>query len=276
MHKQQTYLFELHKEILSIMDSVDKICRKENLRYYLIGGSLLGAVRHKGFIPWDDDLDIVMPREDVEKFIELTENELPESLYLRWITTEKTYGQIVAKICKTNTVFDEYGNAYGKRNGIFIDIFPLDLCEGYSSRLDKFRLYLNQLRVCLYLKSQGCNFNLNQFPYYIVNLFLSEKKLHKLIMSLIKKQKKYGQTHYAMFGSGYALKKQTFPIEWFGEGVEISFENRTYLCPSNSKSVLTLTFGKDYMQEPPKEKQVTHNPIYVRFSNGNEINFVTE
>lgn len=70
-NNKETYLRKLHSDILVVMDEIDRLCTKYHLRYYLIGGTLLGAIRHQGFIPWDDDLDIVMPRDDYEKFIQL-------------------------------------------------------------------------------------------------------------------------------------------------------------------------------------------------------------
>lgn len=130
------YLSRIHSEILTVMDEVVRVCKKNNLRYYLIGGTLLGAVRHGGFIPWDDDLDIAMPRDDFETFIKIAPQELRYPFELQWTTTNKEYWLQFAKVCNTNTLFDE--RSYHKCNrsfGVFVDIFALDRTVGFSEEL---------------------------------------------------------------------------------------------------------------------------------------------
>lgn len=125
------YLNKLHQDILTIMDEVDHICGENNLRYYLMCGSCLGAVRHNGFIPWDDDLDIAMPRTDFNRLLELISNKkvLGDNFYLRWVTTDKYYNHAFAKICLKGTKFQESEGLSAQNAGIFVDVFPLDSCE---------------------------------------------------------------------------------------------------------------------------------------------------
>ena len=95
---EKKHLIKLHQSEIKILDEIVRICDKYNLQYFLIGGTLLGAVRHKGFIPWDDDLDIAMPRNDYEKFISISKNELKDDFILDDISTNEQYWQIFAKV----------------------------------------------------------------------------------------------------------------------------------------------------------------------------------
>lgn len=127
------------------MDEVDRICHKYHLQYYLMCGSCLGAVRHQGFIPWDDDLDVAMPRNDFNRLISLIKENsvLDERFYLRWVDTERYYNQDFAKVCLKGTVFQTNMGKADQRAGIFVDIFPLDPSEQYSLMLKKRANYIN-------------------------------------------------------------------------------------------------------------------------------------
>ena len=112
---------------LSMLEEIDRICQKHHIGYWLDGGTLLGAVRHKGFIPWDDDIDIAMRQEDLQRFIEVAPQELPDTLYLQSHQTEPGYPSPVAKVRDKNSFYiepsDDMASDYGK--GLFIDIFPM-------------------------------------------------------------------------------------------------------------------------------------------------------
>ena len=125
---QHDYLRRLQLTEKEILDEIVRICEANQLSYYLIGGTLLGAVRHKGFIPWDDDLDIVMPRTDYDQFCKLCINgALREEYYLHSIETDPEYWLIFAKVRKNNTLFNEKNIACIEApKGIYVDIFPLD------------------------------------------------------------------------------------------------------------------------------------------------------
>ena len=115
-------------KILSIFESVDSICKKNNIRYYAIGGTCLGAVRHNGFIPWDDDLDIAMPREDYDKFIQIAEHELPSNLRLFGVDNIEHYECLFIKVHDINTtlIHRDYKDYVERYAGVYIDIMPLD------------------------------------------------------------------------------------------------------------------------------------------------------
>lgn len=110
-----------------ILDEIVRICEEENLTYYLAGGSVLGAIRHGGFIPWDDDIGIMVPREDYEKFAEACKRKLNSNYFYQSIDTDARYVKRFAKVRKNNTIFQEkMFNGIQQHNGIYVDIFPLD------------------------------------------------------------------------------------------------------------------------------------------------------
>ena len=272
MDKNSRYLKSLHNEILSIMDEIDRVCKENGFRYYLIGGSLLGAVRHRGFIPWDDDLDIVMPRDDLNQFIAIADKVLKKDFQLEWITTNDSYFQIFPKVAKKGTEFKEEGLPNSYKMGIFVDIFPLDASPDYCRATERIKRRAKRLRNIAYARTAG-NHGHHGILYRILSLFFSNRFLSYRITKVLQTASKLGQTHYANFGSQYSLRKQTMPIEWYGEGDPIQFEDREYIAPKMKEKVLTSIFGPNYMQLPPEEKRRTHYPEYVVFSNGETILF---
>lgn len=265
------YLDKLHSEILNILDEIVVICEKHNLKYYLIGGTLLGAIRHKGFIPWDDDLDIIMPREDYVKLTEQYFKELPPEYKLDWFNTNPNYNHIFAKIYNVNTLFEEElsENVHSKR-GIFVDIFPMDVSNGYSLEVlirKKIVNQINRLLVLSELKDEQTG-----LTKLLLQLF-DAKQLQKMALFVMEWKSKKGGKYYSNFGSQYNIKRQTHPIVNFGSGVKKTFEDRIYNCPCNYEEVLTSIFGKNYMEIPPADKRRTHYPFRVKFSDGEEIFF---
>lgn len=121
-------LWQMQCRMLEMLDAIDAICQKHNIPYWLSGGSMLGAVRHQGFIPWDDDLDIEMLYPDFLKLMEILPKELPENLALQWHTTDENYFFQFAKVRDKNSeLFERNGyDKVWKEHGIFIDIFPLE------------------------------------------------------------------------------------------------------------------------------------------------------
>lgn len=120
-------LEHLHICLLDIMSEVDRICSENSIGYSLIGGSMIGAVRHHGFIPWDDDMDIGMLRQDYEKFISICESRLDKKYFLQTYDSDPKYNYGYAKMLLNGTELVEFGHERTKyRKGIFVDIFPFD------------------------------------------------------------------------------------------------------------------------------------------------------
>ena len=117
---------ELQKCQLEILKEFIRICKDNNLQYYLVGGTCLGAVRHKGFIPWDDDIDVAMPRDDYDKFITL-QDQMKKPYFIQTYKSDKNYIYNFAKVRDSSTTFVENFFACSQMNhGVWIDVFPLD------------------------------------------------------------------------------------------------------------------------------------------------------
>ena len=273
MMENQDYLQKLHAEILRIMDEIHRVCTKNGLTYYLVGGTLLGAVRHQGFIPWDDDLDIAMPRADFDRFIHIAEKELGSEFYLNWITTNPKYWLFFPKICLRNTTFDEGVIKKDIPMGIFIDIFPLDLSPAYTSGLETMKRRIQRLGYLSKERSSKDMKTLKQLCYKLLAFFVHNKKCYDWQRKIALSLGREGTSHYANLGSQYALRKQTMPIEWYGKGIPVIFENREYNAPTEYRKVLCSIYGENYMRLPPSEKRRCHYPERVVFSDQTELIF---
>ena len=120
-------LKELQNVMLQMMIEIDRICRKNNIQYILSGGTMLGAVRHHGFIPWDDDMDIAMPRKDYDRFVEIANSELPERFRLECYENTRDYPYNFGKVRDVNTIFKEkFTASLNINHGVYIDVFPMD------------------------------------------------------------------------------------------------------------------------------------------------------
>lgn len=119
-------LAKIHKVSLYILLAFDKVCRENNLTYFIDSGTALGAIRHGGFIPWDDDIDVGMPRKDYERFLQIGRTVLPDEFFIQTHETDPSYKRNAAKLRLKGTIFQEFDDLPFKENGLFIDIFPFD------------------------------------------------------------------------------------------------------------------------------------------------------
>lgn len=269
MNQTEHYLEKLHLEILDIMDEIHKICEENNIKYFMIGGTLLGAIRHGGYIPWDDDLDIAIPREDYERFLIIAPEKLSKSYSLVTFDRDSNYHQPFAKVVKKNTLFKETptGNM-----GIFVDVFPYDYTKGVSKKLI-FKKNLYRVFCDVPNKFGELPFRFKYLPSIFLRLFLGRKKALRFADSIAQSIKRKGSTHYSNFASGYKIIRETYPIEWFDNCTLSKFEDRLYYIPENSEGVLSTVFGTNYMQLPPENLRKTHCPLEVIFTDGEKMVF---
>lgn len=264
--KKNNELSELHNVHVEILDEVVRICEKHKLTYFLVAGTLLGAVRHKGFIPWDDDLDIGMPRQDYDKFIKIAASELNKKYFMHNIFSDKGYWLNFTKIRKNNTLFDETMiENIEAHKGIFIDIFPLDNLNNNKFLFKiKWSILANLRMFSLYYRGVYDKNAINhKFTCKIFSVFGSHKllKFCDWFMSLNKNTK---SKYLVSYGGIYSRHKENFERQWFFPTNKIEFEGKMYSCPNNPDALLTHIYG-DYMKLPPKEKRVTHLPKQILF-----------
>lgn len=248
-----------------MLSEIARICDENSLNYYLIGGTLLGAVRHKGFIPWDDDLDIAMPRKDYEKFKVLCQTELNEKYYLHSIDTDPKYWVSFIKIRKKDTIFEPMQDKTidTPYKGVYVDVFPLDNAKKERSLFQDF-----QAGICKALTSFQYRRRKATMPtktpaliviaWPILSLF-PIKKISKIIDWVMQWDKKESDQYYANIGSNINIHKQTIEKVRFNPPSKLEFEGKLYSAPKEYDYVLTRLYG-DYMVLPPEEKRVTHKP----------------
>lgn len=265
-----TELTETEKleQMLLMLDDIDNTCKKHNLKYYLAYGSLLGAIRHNGIIPWDDDIDIQMPRDDYDKFISIYSK---EGKYV--ITSPRSPDPLYyfAKVYNRNTVKIEEGISYKKRLplGIDIDVFPLDNYHGTvtnGNRIPNKR----SLRLLYFLRmfaiDEITTKKSRRYPWlsYLLGVFchiVGNKTIISIFEQIAKSNNKSQSDYYTVYsGMDYI---SIYKKADYGSCVKIPFENRYYSVPVGYDNILRSTYG-DYMALPPKEKRVSHhlNAIY--------------
>lgn len=263
-----TVLRKLQLVQQEILDEIVKICDKNDLKYYLVGGTLLGAVRHKGFIPWDDDLDIAMPREDYDKFIKISKTEMDRKYYLHSVETDDKYWLIFAKVRKNNTILNEHNIAHlDVKKGIYVDIFPFDNATNPNSFFQKFKTKLIKNIYKIIICKVGVLVKKASISKLIAVLFkfVSIKRLSVLANKLMRNQNKKETNFYINYGSNYNTVKQTIPKEKYEPAVRLEFEGKYYRAPRDYDYVLRQIYN-DYMILPPIEKQTfRHKPDFIDF-----------
>lgn len=263
-------LRQLQQIEVDILDEIDRICRINNIRYCLVGGTLLGAVRHQGFIPWDDDLDIAMPRSDYEKFINVCKSQTSADYYIHSVDSDPTYWLPFIKVRKKYTIFEEKNTAgLGCQTGIYVDIFPLDDAKDVDSISKRIITKLIKEISTLYLykigfyKKHDCRV-MRRALYSILSV-ISTRTLQKQQTRLMKHYNCKSAEYYVNYGSNYDPKKQTMPKKVYEPFAEVLFEGKSYYAPNDTDYYLRRLYGNNYMELPPVEKRITHDPVNLVF-----------
>jgi phosphorylcholine metabolism protein LicD len=247
---------------LQILDAVEVICKRHNIEYFIIHGTLIGAIRHKGFIPWDDDLDIGMHREDYDRFLEAAARELPEPYYLQTADRDADcYIGGIARIRDSRTTAIETKDFGHNCNlGLWIDILPLDSCTEDEDKLKKKQKKIRHSHRLLYAKVYGRDFK--QFAdmkpllwnwYRLLSSLYGHRRLCRRLDRAMRLYTDEKTDHVAFF-SGY-YKHRPLARKDFETTVMLEFENRRVPAPGGYEDYLFMTFGRDYLKYPPEEER---------------------
>ncbi len=264
---------------LDILNQVVNICQKNDIQFFLIGGTCLGAVRHKGFIPWDDDIDIGMVRDDYEKFARLAQSELPDYMFYQDYKTDNEYPYLFAKIRNSNTLFLQgVIKKLDINHGVYIDIFPID---GAPTKKGKIKRHFRKIIFYNYIhQSASLNFNKGNIVkksliimLRIMRIFIGKKRCARKVEKTLSKFKVDSCENIGNL-IGTAKYKELFNKNVFYNGLEkkqMLFEGQLYNVPCDTDTYLRGLYG-DYMKLPSVEKRVSHhNVIEINFKSNNSI-----
>ena len=251
---------------LELLCEVDRICKKCNIRYTVIAGTLLGAVRHKGFIPWDDDADVALLRPEYEKFREACKTELDKSrFYFQDHRNTKGYRWGYGKLRRKGTCFlRENQELMPYKQGVFIDVFPLDaVSNSYPIRvIQNFQCFV--IRKMLW--SEVGRFSEKNFLIRKIYAILSRVPIRSVFYHYAKMYKTLNGKDYSRLNEAVWVRILMYPTpnnsygylkKWYNNNMDYLFEGKTLIGIADSDEYLTFKFG-DYMKLPPVEKRKIH------------------
>ncbi len=251
---------------LSLLDALDRFCSEHDLRYYLTYGTLIGAIRHKGFIPWDDDIDVIMPRTDYELLIRTFNSEYADpSVRVLAHELDKAYYLPIAKLVDTTTVLKEnVDNDY--EIGVYLDIFPLDnlsddLAQARSMVKKGFR-YNELLMMKTIVWREGRSLAKN-IALVLGKLLLSFQPISGILEKLDtycwqNQSRSFSKYVGVMCGISAGDASRVFEREWFERTMPVEFEGKLYPAPTGADALLRQLYG-DYMQLPPENQRASHH-----------------
>ncbi len=255
--------YEQKQLLLELLNEFDSFCRNVGIKYYLIGGTLLGAIRHKGFIPWDDDIDVCMMRKDYERLLDIYKPSQNKFKLMSMKNNTKYYYPF-AKLVNDDTILVEEGQEKNPL-GVYLDIFPIDNCPGSTyqeacknvSQMNIYR-WLRNFKIISFNDSREWYKNMVLAIGKLISFPLSRRKISELIEKKatknIEKDCQYvGELVNTAYGFGEVYDKCHFE-----EGVEVEFEGGKYIAPKDYDFILTSMYH-DYMQLPPIEKRFSNH-----------------
>ena len=260
MKKKQIEMAECKTIMLGILKYLDEVCRNNNIEYTLMGGSLIGAIRHKGMIPWDDDIDVMLMRDDYDRLIEILSKEKSKQYSVLTWENNKTYPFPFAKLVDTRTTLIEKNIKTIDNYGLFVDIFP---CDSLPKKFG--RMYF--LRKKFYRRLMGgymCIDNQNMGIAKKIRKFVAEKIYgrERILRNFDKLSKKYNnsdkasnQVAHPWFSYNY--KKAYIKGEFFDSFTDAEFDGLKVRIVEKYDEYLRFVFG-DYMVLPPVEKRKSH------------------
>ena len=275
----------LQRASLDITLEIVRTCEKYGIEYFIISGTMLGAVRHKGFIPWDDDIDIGMKRDHYEAFLRVAQSELPENLKLITYKNTPEYHYYISRVVDTETTVEEIRMSdKEKTTHVAVDVCPIDGCPNnlFIRKLYFLRVMYHRALMSLCYKDSIDKERKRGLPekvlLYVMKMIPIEKmttphKQKEIIDRLLKSNDVYHSLYIGQLMAAYRTKEM-IPEKCYGDGAYYSFEGYKLRGPQRYHSYLTWTYGDDYMRLPPKEAQRNHyRPIRIHgecFAEGGE------
>lgn len=266
---------ELKQEkLLDILDEFVRVCEANGLTYYLGGGSLIGALRHSGFIPWDDDMDIFMPRSDYEKLYKIWSNVADTNRYrlLRTDRDNNYHFRCIGVVDVNTTLIKKYNVNEDIMHGLFVDIIPYDGIP--ASRIKQIWQILNAIIFNIYNVQRLPNFEKSSLSSIIkvALAIVPSKALRYKLWNFAE----HNMMKYDLYNSDYCKElstntkalKRPLPSKWFRETKFADFEGRKVRIPIGAEEYLSLIFG-DYMEFPPEEERIPKHDETVFFEDLN-------
>ena len=264
--RKELLISQIKQIQLNILLKVADFCKENNINYFLTAGTLIGALRHKGFIPWDDDIDIVMLRDDYNKFISIFNKVSEEKNIKVFSPNDKNYPYTYAKVSDTRTMLIE--NKYLSKIfelGINIDVFPLDyLTDDFNSSL-KFLKKIYKYNSILELKQISLDKKRSFYKQlsiiviqFVLKIFSYKWLINKINVLAQKNINNEGSKYIGQIVIKAKGEKEILERSWFAKAVDVTFEKNLFKAPIGYDAYMKRLFG-NYMQLPPKEKQITHH-----------------
>lgn len=255
-------LKELKEIQIAILVYVADFCKKNDINYWLDAGTLLGAIRHNGYIPWDDDIDIGMLRPDYEKFMKLFNLNNTSNYKARCYENDKNWYYPYGKVIDESTVLYEPDEKSGIKSSVFIDVFVYDNAPQSKKELEimyrKRDRYakLNSIQVSKHFTLESRQkYNFLRFPFWLIFQLLPKRIFVK---KSIENSKKYVNNDTGYVGNFTSVTKIFCPKSIFDSFIEVDFEGKKFFAPIGYDEWLKAFYG-NYMELPPKEKRVSHH-----------------
>lgn len=257
---------------LNLLKFVDRICRENNIKYSLIGGSLIGAVRHQGYIPWDDDIDIILTRKNYTKLKAILDQEAGRYQTLKRGQGGEHYG--FTKFIDTKTHLQENGQRFNKNYGVFLDIF----CYYPAPNTEKMQIWhYKKLKLLYKLSSKSANTNktisvtkkIAKNARNILSSIIGYKNINTIYLAIANKYTKKKTNYVINSWPVYSAKKEIQLAKNTEEYIDAKFENLTVMIFKNYDAILRTTFG-DYMKLPPKSERIPKHNMQMWWREDNE------
>ena len=259
-------LRKVQAEQLDIAKEIKRVCDENGIQYFLCFGTLLGAVRHGGFIPWDDDMDMGMVRSEYDRFLQIAPEKMHPDYFVQTWYSDPEFPLPYAKVRKRGTVYLENKSSRLQENGFFVDIFPFDYCPAeddqfasVSARLrGLFRTKLMKAGFTPWMEEGRINWMKRLgYVYYQIKALIADSESLAADYDRLATSALEGETVFCQEG---ITKMGRIPRAWCEELTELPFEGHLFKCPKHYDEMLRIRYG-DYMELPPEDRRENRHQI---------------